>query len=134
MKIIAATGRDGMAAKARPPRIVSSSKRVWRIRRTRISNDCGTGSTAREDFLKRMLAMASGEDEGANRRRRRRMHPVTVDAILDATAQQYGTSADTYCGYRSGAGRSRCGGAAVPSLDDRDASRVVGSIRIEPSG
>ncbi len=32
------------------------------------------------------------------------MYSVTVDAILDATAQQYGTSADTYCGYRSGAG------------------------------
>ena len=48
--------------------------------------------------------MASGEDEGANRRRRRRMVTVTVDAILEATAQQYGTSADAYCGYRSGAG------------------------------
>ena len=57
-----------------------------------------------EDFLKRMLAMASGEDEGANRRRRRRMDPVTVDAILDATALRYGTSADTYCGYRSSPG------------------------------
>jgi len=29
-------------------------------------------------------SMASGEDEGANRRRRP-VHPVTVDAILDAT-------------------------------------------------
>ena len=45
--------------------------------------------------------MASGEDKGANRRRRRRMYPVTIDAILEATARQYGTSADTYCGYRS---------------------------------
>ena len=27
--------------------------------------------------------------------------PVTVDAILDATAKQYGTLADQYCGYRS---------------------------------
>ena len=51
-----------------------------------------------------MLALASGEDEGVNRRRRRRMVPVTVDAILDATAMQYGTSADRYCGYRSCAG------------------------------
>ena len=59
-----------------------------------------------EDFLKRMLAMASGEDEGANRRRRRRMNPVTVDAILDATARQFGTSADRYCGFRSAHGRS----------------------------
>jgi hypothetical protein len=57
-----------------------------------------------EDFLKRMLALASGADERANRRRRRRMHPVTVEAILDATAMHYGTTADAYCGYRSGAG------------------------------
>ena len=48
--------------------------------------------------------MACGEDEGANRRRRRRIYPVTVDAILDATAMHYGTSADRYCGYRSRAG------------------------------
>ena len=64
-----------------------------------------------EDFLKRMLAMASGEDEGANRRRRRRIRPVTVDAILDATAVPYGTSADAYCGYRS-----RAGGRDVAAL------------------
>ena len=51
----------------------------------------------------RMLTLASGEDEGVNRGRRRRMVPVTVDAILDATAMQYGTSADRYCDYRSGA-------------------------------
>lgn len=57
-----------------------------------------------EDFLKRMLAMAAGDDEGANRRRGRRMHPVSVDAILEATAKQYGVSAEQYCGYRSGAG------------------------------
>ncbi|MGB6045385.1 MAG: hypothetical protein WBF93_19670, partial [Pirellulales bacterium] len=30
-----------------------------------------------EDFLKRMLAMAAGDDAGANRRRGRRMHPVS---------------------------------------------------------
>ena len=54
-------------------------------------------------ILKRMLAFASGEDEGAKRRRRRRLHPVTVDAILDATAKHHGTTADAYCGYRSGA-------------------------------
>jgi len=32
------------------------------------------------------------------------MNPVTVDAILDATALHYGTSADAYCGFRSSAG------------------------------
>ena len=47
--------------------------------------------------------MASGEDEGANCRRRRRMCPVTIDAILEAAALEYGTSADAYRGYRSGA-------------------------------
>jgi putative transposase len=39
------------------------------------------------------------------------MDPVTVDAILDATALQYGTSAETYCGYRS-----RAGGRDVAAL------------------
>ncbi len=48
--------------------------------------------------------MAAGDDEGANRRRGRRLHPVSVDAILEATAKQYGVSAEQYCGYRSGAG------------------------------
>ena len=55
-----------------------------------------------EGFLKRMLAMAAGDDNGANRRRGRRMHPVSVDALLAATAKQYGVSAEQYCGYRSG--------------------------------
>jgi len=36
--------------------------------------------------------IASGDDERANRRRRRPVHPVTLDAILDATAVMYGTS------------------------------------------
>jgi hypothetical protein len=31
------------------------------------------------------------------------MYPVTVDAILEATALECGTSAEAYCGYRSGA-------------------------------
>ena len=77
--------------------------------------------------------MASGEDEGANRRPRRRIYPVTVDAILDATAMQYGTSADRYCGYRSGAGGRDMAAMQCRRSRDRDASRVVGSIRIEPS-
>jgi hypothetical protein len=32
-----------------------------------------------EDSLKRMLAIAFGGDEGVNRRRRRRMNPMSVD-------------------------------------------------------
>jgi len=87
-----------------------------------------------EDFLKRMSAMDSGEGEGANCRRRRRLDPVTVDAILDATALQYGTSADTYCGYRSRAGGRDVAAMLCRRSRDRDPSRVVGSIRIEPSG
>ncbi len=51
------------------------------------------------------------EDEGANRRRRRRMYPVTVDAILQATALEHGTSADAYGGYRS-----RTGGRDVAAM------------------
>ncbi len=86
-----------------------------------------------EDFLKRMLAMASGEDEGANRRRRRRMVPVTVDAILEATSLQYGTSADAYCSYRSSAGGRVVAAMLCRRSRGRDTSRVVGSIRIEPS-
>jgi hypothetical protein len=49
----------------------------WKLS-IRIITDAGS------DFLKRLLAMASGEDERANRRLYRRMTPVTVDAILDA--------------------------------------------------
>jgi len=57
-----------------------------------------------EDFLKRVLAMAEGEDEGANRRRRRRTEPVKIDSILKATSDEYGVRAAEYCGFRSGAG------------------------------
>ena len=49
--------------------------------RRRVFHD--DGHYGGSNFLKRLLAMASGEDKGANRRLHRRMTPVTVDAILD---------------------------------------------------
>ncbi len=42
--------RNRRTGQIRPPRIVGSSKRVWRIRRPPNSNDCGTGSTAGRTF------------------------------------------------------------------------------------
>jgi hypothetical protein len=33
------------------------------------------------------------------------MDPVTVDGILEASALEYGTSAEAYGGYRIGGGR-----------------------------
>ena len=57
-----------------------------------------------DNFLKRVLAMARGEDEGVNRRRHRRTEPVTVDSILEATAWEYGVDVEDYRGFRSRAG------------------------------
>jgi len=45
-----------------------------------------------EDFLKRMLALAEGKDENRNRRRKQRMTVMTIDEVLEATAQVYGRS------------------------------------------
>ncbi len=60
-KITTAVGLDSLAVKIRLPRIVSLSKRARRTRRTRNSNDCAHWVYGGEDFMKRMLAMASGE-------------------------------------------------------------------------
>jgi chromosomal replication initiation ATPase DnaA len=57
-----------------------------------------------EDFLKRMLSMAEGEDEAKNRRRLRRSSVITVDSVLAATAQEYDVLPEDYCGFRSRAG------------------------------
>jgi len=55
-------------------------------------------------FLKRLLQLAAGESEAKNRRRVRRSAIITVDDVLEATAQEYNVSADEYHGFRSGAG------------------------------
>ncbi|KAA1259143.1 chromosomal replication initiation protein [Rubripirellula obstinata] len=57
-----------------------------------------------EDFLKRMLHLASSEEDSKHSRRVRRSSVVTPDAVLNATAQEYGVSPEEYCGFRSGAG------------------------------
>ncbi len=54
-----------------------------------------------EDFLKRMLTLTAREDDGVNSRRRRRAGLVSVEAILEATASQYGVSVEDYRGFRS---------------------------------
>ena len=56
-----------------------------------------------EDFLKRVLSIAEGDDPVLHRRRVRRANPVSVDSVFEATASQYEVSADEYVGFRSGA-------------------------------
>lgn len=56
-----------------------------------------------EDFLKRVLSMAEGDDPVVHRGRVRRVHPVSVEAIISATAAQYAVTPDEYVGFRSGA-------------------------------
>ena len=56
-----------------------------------------------EDFLKRILSMAEGDDPVIHRRLVRRVSPVSVDAIISATASQYAVTPDEYVGFRSGA-------------------------------
>jgi putative transposase len=56
-----------------------------------------------EDFLKRVLSMAEGDDPVVHRRRVRRVHPVGVEAIISATAAQYAVTPDEYVGFRSNA-------------------------------
>ena len=54
-----------------------------------------------EDFLKRVLSMAEGDDPVLHRPRVRRANPVSVDSISEATASQYAVNADEYLGFRS---------------------------------
>ena len=50
--------------------------------------------------------MADGDDPVQNQRRVRRLHRIGVDAIIDATASQFGVEPEEYMGFRSGtAGR-----------------------------
>ncbi len=57
-----------------------------------------------EDFLKRMLLLAEGDDVQSNERRVRRTSVITVDDVLAATANEYGVAVEDYCEFRSGAG------------------------------
>ncbi len=59
-----------------------------------------------EDFLRRVLSMAEGDDPVLHRRRVRSANPVSVASIFGTTASQYAVSADENLGFRSGtAGR-----------------------------
>ena len=73
-----------------------------------------------EDFLKRVLSIAEGDDPVLHRRRVRRANPVSVDSVFEATASQYEVSADEYVGFRRcAAGRdSRDERIELVSLDD----------------
>ena len=89
-----------------------------------------------QDFLKRMVALAEGEDEKSRSRLRRRMGAVTVDEVMAAVAEIHEVEAEEYFGFRSlaaggfrslaaGGFRSRAagragGGIALPSLHERD--------------
>jgi REP element-mobilizing transposase RayT len=57
-----------------------------------------------EDFLKRMLALAAGEDAGANLRRVRQIKLLTAEKILATVAEHYGVASEDYRRFRSGAG------------------------------
>ena len=57
-----------------------------------------------EDFLKRMLVLASDEDEVVHHRLARRTSVVTVDQVLSTTAKHYGVPVEDYGVFRSRAG------------------------------
>jgi len=54
-----------------------------------------------QDFLKRMVALAEGEDEKSRSRLRRRMGAVTVDEVMAAVAEIHEVEAEEYFGFRS---------------------------------
>jgi hypothetical protein len=83
--------------------------------------DWGYGGSG---FIKRLLAMASGEDEGANRRRRRRMNPVTGGLRRGQTRDSGFTDAE---GCRKG--RNGRAGGSVGGRRDR-----TGSVPISHDG
>jgi REP element-mobilizing transposase RayT len=56
-----------------------------------------------EDFLKRVLSMAEGDDPVSHRRRVRHLSPISVDDIISATAAQFQVTPDEYVGFRSSA-------------------------------
>jgi hypothetical protein len=56
-----------------------------------------------EDFLKRILSMAAGDDPALHGRRVRRVSPVSVDEIISATASEFSVTPVEYKGFRSGA-------------------------------
>ena len=56
-----------------------------------------------EDFLRRMVALAEGTDRHRHESTSRRLHSVSVEEILEATASQHGVAASQYAKFRSSA-------------------------------
>ncbi len=54
-----------------------------------------------EDFLRRMLALAEGDDVKKYQSTSRRLRAVSVKEIIDATAQEHGVDASDYAKFRS---------------------------------
>ena len=47
-----------------------------------------------EDFIRRVLSIADGDDPLLHRRRVRRANPVSVNSIFEVTASQYALNVD----------------------------------------
>src|SRR3990172_8883359 len=56
-----------------------------------------------EDFLRRMVALAEGTDRHRHEPTSRRLHSVSVEEMLEATASQHGVAAWQYAKFRSSA-------------------------------
>jgi len=56
-----------------------------------------------EEFLRTMVQLANREDESTDVRQSIRKSKHTVEAIIAATAREYGVDPETYRGFRSGA-------------------------------
>jgi putative transposase len=54
-----------------------------------------------EDFLRRMLALAEGDNEKKHRSTSRRLRSVSADEIIQATAAEHGVSGTQYAQFRS---------------------------------
>jgi hypothetical protein len=56
-----------------------------------------------EDFLRRMIALAEGTDRQRHESTSRRLHSVTVEEIIEATASRHGVEASQYAEFHSSA-------------------------------
>ena len=89
-----------------------------------------------EDFLRRMVALASGDDEQRHRSTSRRLKSVSVQEIVDATAAAHGVQPSQYAEFRSQApGRDmaawlcrRWTGATLTELGSAFGLRGTGSV------
>jgi len=54
-----------------------------------------------EDFLRRMIAIAEGQDRGRHQSTSRRLRSVGVEEILEAVAAEHKVESEDYAGFRS---------------------------------